>query len=73
MREVILFILISLVIVMTTLTTPVLSSCHRPTKPMYSVYIIWDNQIIQNDTTSYVDSTQYVFDDDTKLLVNRIQ
>ena len=46
----------------------------KPSQPVYSIYIVWDNQIIRNDTTSYVDSNQYIFDQsNTKLIVNRIQ
>lgn len=43
-------------------------------RPVYSIYHIWDNQIIQNDTISYLDSNYYIVDkENTQVLIHRIQ
>lgn len=53
----------------------IVSKINKPVRPVYSVYIIWDNMITQNDTTGKVDSSLYIFDKKlgNKLIVNRIQ
>lgn len=44
-------------------------------KSIYSVYIIWNDQIVENFTTEIIDSSLYTLDpkNNSYLLINKIQ
>ena len=74
-RESIVGVFMILTVIITAWVVPYLSIKRKPIEPMYSVSIVWNNQIIDSFISNTKDSTFYVVDKkcDVKAIVHQIQ